>query len=216
MIGVIVVIAAIAVTLVVATGGGDDQADGGTTVSDSTSDTADESGSESPTAPTSTAPPADVPDGAIAGDGYYFELPGVGWNDAYDEARSSGIGSTLDTIIVLGSSIELAQSNILVESLSAGSADAPDQLADLWKRNLSGSDGAVPVPIDEITLDGERAIGVEFRDRLNVNDLLIDQVVYLALHDGNQYSVALTMPSEGDSVSADDFAAVLDSWTWTS
>ncbi len=72
------------------------------------------------------------------------------------------------------------------------------------------------MPIDEITMDGERAIGVEFRARLNVNELLIDQVVYLALHDGKQYSVALTLPSEGDTVSEDDFATVLDSWTWTS
>ena len=102
-----------------------------------------------------------------------------------------------------------------MESLTAGVAVEPEQLAEEWKRNLGGSDGAVPVPIatSVSTGNGDR---VEFRDRLSTDDLLIDQIVYLALHDGKQYSVALTLPDEGDTVSEDHSATVLDSWTWTS
>lgn len=206
------VIAAVVVTLVVA-GGDDDPGTAATSTSaapsDPTSDPTDE-----PTSDVSIAPdPAS--DDAILGDGYSFELPGVGWQDALDEAQSSGLGSTLDTIIILGTSLDLAQSNILVEALSAGGAPDLEALEGQWKRNLSGSDGAVPDDIPDITIGGERAIGVRFSDRENVNGFFIDQVAYLTLHNGNQYSIALSLPSENDSVSEDDFDKVLATWIWT-
>ena len=80
MVAAIVVVAAITISLVVSTGGSEDRAVGPTS-----------SAPDSPSSPATTAP---VPDGAIGGDGYYYDLPGTGWNDAFDEARDSGIGST--------------------------------------------------------------------------------------------------------------------------
>jgi hypothetical protein len=226
VLGAIVVVVALVVTLVVTTGDEPEQAqddptasstDGSEETTEDPTDGATDESTESTEGPTdeATEEPVEPPADAVVGNGYYFELPGIGWQDAIDEARSSDLGSTLDAIIVLGTSLDLAQSNILVEALTAGGAPDLESLEDAWKRNLSGNDGAVPEDIPEITLDGERAIGVRFTDRENVNGVLIDQVVYLALHEGNQYSVALSLPSENDDVSEADFEKVLDSWTWT-
>ncbi|CAN5118213.1 hypothetical protein BH09ACT12_BH09ACT12_19580 [soil metagenome] len=218
--GALVVIAAVVVTLVVT--GSDDDADTagtGASASTSASDPTSEATPEPSDDPTDdqsgdTGSDSDSED-TVTGDGYAFQLPGIGWQNALDEAQSSGLGSTLDAIIILGTSLDLAQSNILVEALTAGGAPSLEALEGQWKRNLGGSDGAVPDDIPDITIDGERAIGVRFTDRQNVNGLFIDQVAYLALHNGNQYSVALSLPSDNDSVSEADFEKVLDSWTWT-
>ena len=213
VVAVLVVIAALVVT-VVFTRGDDNAGPAGPAGTDQGTGVAS---GEPTTAPSSAAATAgaDVPDKAIIGAGYYFELPGIGWQNALDEAQSSGLGATLDSIIILGSSLDLAQSNILVEALTAGGAPDLEALEEQWKRNLSGADGAVPDDLPDITIDGERAIGVRFTDRENVNGLLIDQVAYLTLHEGNQFSVALSLPSADDVVSEADFEEVLASWTWT-
>lgn len=226
--GVLVAVAAVVITLVVTTGGDEvDQAGDDTTTSEVADDPTTETStkatqSPAPTDPATSSDPGldpgpevQVPDDAIVGDGYYFELPGIGWQDALAEARRNDLGSTLDSIIILGTSLDQAQSNILVEALTAGGAPDPEALESQWKRNLSGDDGAVAQDVDDIMIDGERAIGTQFIDRVNVNGVLIDQIIYLALHDGNQYSVALSLPSENDTVSKDDLEKVLASWTWT-
>ena len=200
---VLVVVAAFTVTLLVASDD-DDQPD---VASDTGSDTPSQTTSES-----SDAPPGDT----IAGDGYTFELPGVGWEDALDRAEELDAGPTIDAFIILGSNPELAQSNIIVEELSAGGAASVDDLAGQWKRNLSGTDGATIIDIDDIEIDGERAIGTRIPDRINVDGLEITQVAYLTIHDGRQYSIGLTLQREGDPVSEADFERFLDSWRWTS
>jgi hypothetical protein len=207
---VLLVAAAFGVTLVVA-GSGDD---------DHPADPAGSAGSASsasiPTDDASTDPSTSTPGGdVITGDGYTFELPNVGWTDATAEAATMDAAS-VDTVIVLGSSIELSQSNIIVEALSDGGASSLDDLEGLWKRNLAASDGATPTDIDEIEIAGERAIGVRIDDRLNNNGAPIVQIAYLALHDGQQYSVGVSFPASGDTISEGDFEKVLASWTWTS
>ena len=206
----LVVVAAFVVTLVVTTGSDDpDEAATDNPTSEPTSETT----SETTTGATSDPPP-DPGANTIVGDGYQFEIPAAGWNDASD--RAAELGGTIDTIIVLGKSIETAQSNILVEALSAGVASELEDLEDLWKRNLSSTDNATPVDIEDIEIDGERAIGVTIDDRLNANGDPIKQVAYLALHEGNQYSIGLSFPAKDDVVSEPDFQKVLESWTWTS
>ncbi len=167
---------------------------------------------DSPTSPTETADPSTQ--GKITGDGYTYDLPGPGWNDASSEGAS--LAPTIDTIAVLGTDTDNAQSNILVEALPAGSATDVKRLQPIWERNLSGSDNATPTSIDDITIDGERAVGVQIDDRVNKAGVAITQIAYLTLHDGNQFSIALSLPKEGDTYSRDDFKKALDSWTWTS
>jgi hypothetical protein len=222
---VVLVVAAFVVTLVVAGGDDDDPEETRSSESQSTSSEPTETESSEPTETESSTPtetestetedPDPSGEGTITGDGYTFELPAAGWTDQTDEAGALG-GPTLDTVIVLGRSIDLAQSNILVEALSAGGASSIDDLEGLWKRNLSGSDGATPEDIDGTTIDGEEAIGVRIADRVNAAGVEITQVAYLVLHADKQYSIALTFPASGDAVSEDDFEAVLGSWTWTS
>lgn len=216
-VAVVLVAAAFAVTLVVASG--DDEP------GEASSTAANPTGSTDPTEPTDSADgtetgsgtPSDPATGdTVEGEGYTFDLPADGWTDASDEAGQLGGGPTIDTVVVLGESIQLAQSNIIVEALSAGGASEPEDLEGQWKRNLSGGDGATPVDVDDATLDGERAIGVRIDDRVNEAGVPIKQVAYLALHDGRQYSIGLSFPAEGDIVSEDDFQALLDSWRWAS
>lgn len=197
VVAVVLVAAAFAVTLVVA--GGDDEPQEGAS-------------SEPTSEPTETTTSSR---GDVAGDGYTYDLPDVGWTDATDEAGTLG-APTIDTVIVLGSSIELSQSNIIIEALGDGGADSLEDLEGLWKRNLGGADGATPTDIDDIEIAGERAIGVRIEDRVNANGDPITQIAYLALHDGQQYSIGLSFPSSGDTVSEGDFEKVLDSWAWTS
>lgn len=210
----LVVIAAFVVTLVVTTGDDDpNEAATDNPSSEPTSETTSESSSpSSPSTAVSSDPPAEPGKGTIIGDGYQYDLPAAGWTDASDGAEE--LGGTIDTIIVLGSSIQTAQSNILVEALSAGPATELEELEQLWKRNLSSTDNATPVDIEDTTIDGERAIGVSIDDRKNLNGDLIKQVAYLTLHEGNQYSIGLSFPAQDDVVSQPDFQKVLDSWTW--
>lgn len=198
VVAVVLVAAAFAVTLVVA--GGDDEPQAGA--------------STEPTSE-STSDPTTASRGDIEGDGYTYELPNVGWTDATDEADTLD-APTIDTVIVLGSSIELSQSNIIIEALGDGGADSLEDLEGLWKRNLGGADGATPTDIEDIEIAGERAIGVRIDDRVNANGDPITQIAYLALRNGQQYSIGLSFPSSGDTVSEGDFEKVLDSWAWTS
>lgn len=192
---VVVVAAAFVVTFVVTRG----------------DDAPEQADTSAPPTETSVAPAQGDP---VTGDGYTYRLPATGWQEASQEAKV--LADTIDTAIILGSSIDLSQSSVIVEALDAGPATSVDDLAGLWKRNLAGVDGATPVDIDETTIDGERAIGVRIEDRVNEAGDPITQVAYLALHGGKQYSVGLSFPRSGDTTSEGDFAALLASWTWES
>ncbi len=212
---VLIVVAAIAVTLVVTNDRDEPDAAGSSTATSTTP-------SNDPTTDPTTGDGADGPTedpatGAqIVGDGYTFNLPGPAWTDAINDAGALGGGSTIDAFVVLGSSVELAQSNVIVEAIPAPGASSPEDIEGIWKRNLSSSDKASTDDIDDLALDGERAIGVRIPDRTNEIGLDLTQVAYLALHDGNQYSIGLTFSRTGDDVSEADFQAMLASWTWTS
>jgi hypothetical protein len=225
---VLLVVAAFTVTLLVVGNGKDDDGPDEASSSQPTSGdpTASEPTPSDPTGSTDPADPADptsdptqssappAGDGDIVGDGYSYDLPATGWKDASSEAK--GLADTIDTAIILGASIDLSQSSIIVEALSAGGAESLEDLEPLWKRNLSSSDNATPVDIADSSIDGERAIGVRIEDRVNDAGDPITQVAYLALHDGRQYSIGLSFPKTGDDVSETDFKKMLDSWTWSS
>lgn len=202
-----VVVIALVVATVLVTVGGDEEPTAG-------NDPTSSADSEGPATDTSSPEPATGDQ--ITGDGYSYNLPRSGWQDATAEAKASGSGGAIDSIAVLGSSLAMAQSNILVEALPAGGADSPEQIEPLWKRNLAGNDGAQPQDIEDVEIDGERAVGVEINDRENVRGVLVDQIVYLTVHEDMQYSLALTYPAQGDSVSEPDFRKALASWTWRS
>lgn len=221
---VVLLVAALVVTLVVT--GGDDEPDEASSSEPTSTATSEATEDPSPTEssePTETTEPTDDPtsDGpppapgdVITGDGYTYALPATGWKEATADAKD--LAATIDTAIILGASIDLSQSSIIVEALSGGSASSLEDLEGLWKRNLASSDGATPVDIEDTTIDGERAIGVRIEDRVNTGGIPIVQVAYLTLHDDKQYSIGLSFPKSGDEVSEDDFQTMLDSWSWSS
>ncbi len=233
MVAAVVVIAAFVVTLVIS--GDDDEQS-----ADPTSSGPEEPGSDEPSSggsqseePTTSDPATGSPsdgttttdpqidpnvepgDGStITGDGYTFTLPDAAWTDVTDEAGKIPGGGSIDTFVVLGSSIAVAQSNVIVEAIPSP-ASSPEELEALWKRNVSSSDGATTVDIPDIEIDGERAIGIEVPDRSNNAGVPLTQIVYLTLHGGTQYSIGLSYPRSGDSISKGDFEKLLASWTWT-
>lgn len=223
---VLLVAGAFALTLVLVGGGDDapDEASSSQATSEATTDPTESDPTEptEPTDPTTSGSPTDEPstdepqpgDGDIVGDGYSYDLPAAGWKDASVDAKD--LAGTIDTAIVLGASINMAQSSIIVEALSAGGVESLEDLESLWKRNLSSSDNATPVDIEDITIDGERAIGVRIDDRVNNEGTPISQIAYLTLRDGMQYSIGLSLPQTGDDVSEGDFRTMLDSWSWSS
>ena len=221
---VLLVAAAFTVTLVVVGNDGDDKApDEASSSNPSSQPTASDPTASDPTASEPTEPTSEpttqsstppVAEGDIVGDGYAYDLPAAGWKDASSDAKK--LADTIDSAVVLGASINLAQSSIIVEALSAGGAESLEDLEPLWKRNLSSTDNATPVDIADTTIDGERAIGVKIEDRLNNAGDPISQIAYLALHDGRQYSIGLSYPKSGDDVSVEDFKKMLASWTWAS
>ncbi len=184
---------------------------------DSASDTTDSSETPSPDeseTPESPESP-DIPDGVEqTGAGYTYVLPGPGWQDATEEALASSPGGAIDTVSILGPSLDQAQSNILVETGPTGGETDVTVLQPTWETNLSGSDGAVPSPTEGVTIDGEEAVGVTI-ERVNAAGLDISQIAYLVIHDDAQYSIALSFPKD-DTESEADFEDALASWTWTS
>jgi hypothetical protein len=230
---VVAVVAAFTVTFIVASGDDDpDSASSGdATASDSQSgspESTETSESESPESTESTTDPttesttdptteSSAPDEdftTVTGDGYVVVLPAAGWTDQTAEASGLQGSETIDTVLVLGDSIELAQSNIIVEALDSGAAKSVEDLETLWKRNLAGTDGATTKDIADRTIGEERAIGVEINGRENAVGEPIKQIAYLMIHEGKQYSIGLSYPANGDTVSEADFEIFLASWTW--
>lgn len=221
---VLLVAAAFTITLVVVGNDGEGepgQASSSDATSDPTTEPTSSSGTPETSAPTEpTGEPTDetttrtpTADGDIVGEGYSYDLPAPGWRDASSEAKE--LAETIDTAIILGSSLDLSQSSIVVEALNSGFASSLEQLEAPWKRNLSSTDDATPVDIAETSIAGERAIGVRIDDRLNDAGDPIRQIAYLVLHEDRQYSIALSFPGSGDVTSQADFEEMLASWSWT-
>jgi hypothetical protein len=189
--------------------GGDDEPS-----ADPTSEPTSETSSETETETESSSPTesAAAAGDAVVGDGYRFALPTGEWKDRTDQAPS--LGATIDTVIVLGPSVELSQSAIFVEVLPNPGVDDVEDIRPAWTRNVKSNDGATTEPIDPITVDGETAVGVDVKNRKNNAGVEIEQRAYLTLHDDLQVGIYLTYPATGDDVSITDFQKVLDSWRW--
>ncbi len=205
---VVLVVGAVVTVVLVAGGDGDGQA--GPTSEPTSKTTSETETSTEPTSPTGTGAAGDP----VTGDGYRYALPTGEWRDRSDQAAT--LGATIDTVIVLGPSVELSQSAVFVEVLPNPGVDDVTDIRDAWARNVKANDGATTEPIDPITVDGEPAVGVDVANRKNNAGVKIKQRAYLTLHDDLQVGIYLTYPASGDAVSVDDFQKVLDSWRWES
>ncbi len=204
----LVMVAAIAVSLVVTGQDDDPTASGG-----AGDDTAGQTTPTPEPSPTPTEPAPVPPADALVGAGYFYELPGIGWTDISD-ARQLADAPTVDTMSALGTTFRNASANILVEAFTSGGITEPEDLESQWKRNIVGGTDVTPRDLPDRDIDGERAIGIAI-ERDNDAGVSVRQRAYLVLHDGNQFSIALSYPAGTDDIALADFEKALDSWRWT-
>ncbi|KAB2809323.1 hypothetical protein F9L07_20000 [Pimelobacter simplex] len=206
VVALVLVVGGVIGIVALANGGGDDKkADDPETTASST----ESGGTDEPTDKTDT-PPAD----ALQGLGYYFTLP-AGWKDATEDflAQNPGV-TTLDKVAIWGSTFNTARANVIVETQSAYGSTDPADLESSWKTALSSGDASVEVTdIDEKTIDGQSAIGVDI-SRTNDNGVEVSQRAYLVISGDKGYSITVSL-KKGDDGVFDKFDEILDGWTWT-
>jgi hypothetical protein len=178
----------------------DDEPSGGTT-SEPTDRTSE------PTDPATESTGAE-----ISGSGYSFELPDA-WRDVTADVIAGGQAGATDKAVAWGASLEAARANLIVETGFAQGETDPEAIRDQWEANMTGATGATPEDNGTETFDGETAIAVKI-SRTNENGIAIEQFGYLAIHDGDLYSVILSAEKD-DEKAQDAFTDILDSWTWS-
>lgn len=198
----VLVIVGLVVGLVALTGddepsAGDDPSSETTSASESTSPTQSESASVDPAL-------------AVQGDGYTYQLPSDDWTDVTSSLADDV--ATVDTVTAWGNDLETARGNILVESSSAFGETDPAVLEADWKKVLSQSTGGTPQDIEDITIGGVPAVGVEL-EWTNANDFDVRQVAYLAVSGDQQYSITASF-AQGDDAFEDVYREVLATWSW--
>ena len=165
-------------------------------------------------APTSSAATDDAPTGdpalTFSGDGYSYAVPTEGWKDVTEE--TTDLPASVDTLVVLGDTLETGRGNVLVETSSAYGETEPEALYDQWKSNLESGTGAVPEDKGEMTIGGLPALGVEL-EWTNPNDVEIRQLAWLVVHNGDQYGITASF-LQSDEGFEDVFNEVLATWQW--
>jgi hypothetical protein len=213
----LVVIIGVVVTVVALSAGGDDDPSADDTASSTAEETSDEPSETDETEPTETED-TDLSDGlTVYGTGYVFDLP-EGWTDGLDELGSAPETSKVDTFSLWGDDLASARSNIIVERESSYGEDDPADLKERWTTTLMGGiesvaqNGADLTDVDDIEIGGESAVGVqvEYQNQYSVE---IRQVAYLTVHEGNQFSIAVTIVND-DEDAEPVFEDALDTWVW--
>jgi len=221
--GLIVAAVAVALVLIVAgivgiiaiAGSDDDRRADDPSTSAATTDGTDgtDGPTDGPTDAESSAPDLGGP--VVDGTGYQAALP-EGWVDGTDEFTSQNPGlTTLDRVFIWGSTFNTARGNVIVETQSSYGSSDPADLAEDWKTALtSDDDTASTVDIDDTTIAGQRAIGVDI-NRTNDSGVDVAQRSYLVINEDTAYSITVSL-KDGDDDVLDRFDEILGSWQWTS
>ncbi|WGX95365.1 hypothetical protein [Nocardioides sp. L-11A] len=218
------IVAAIAVALVVVvagiigiiavTGRDDDKSadDPASQTTDPTDPTDPTDSTDQPTDDEST--PTDLGGPSVAGTGYEAHLP-KGWIDGTDEfTAQSPDATTLDRVFIWGATFNAARGNVIVEIQSAYGSTDPADIKDEWKNALTaGDDTAFTTDIDDTTIDGQTALGVDI-SRTNDNDVDVAQRSYLVISGDTAYSITVSL-KDGDDDVLDRFTEILGAWQWT-
>ncbi|MDP2773954.1 MAG: hypothetical protein Q8O61_10385 [Nocardioides sp.] len=172
-------------------------------------DDKEKAGGDSPPDDPTTQPAGEQ----ISGTGYSFALLD-GWRDVTDELIAAGDAGATNLAVAWGATLASARANLVVETGFAQGESDPEELRERWESNMANATGATPEDNGTATLDGEQAIAIKI-SRNNENKVAIEQFGYLAIHDGDLYSVILSAEA-GDEKAQDAFTDILDSWTWAS
>jgi hypothetical protein len=206
-VALVVIVAGIIGIIAVANSGGDKKADDpATKTTEATTDATDST--DEPTDDASSS------GNTATGTGYETELPS-GWIDGTDDFTSQNPGlSTLDRVFIWGSTFNTARGNVIVETQSSYGSTDPADLADDWKTALvSDDDTATTTDIDDTTIDGHSALGVDI-SRTNENGIEVAQRSYLVISGDTAYSITVSL-KDGDDDVLSKFDDILSAWTWT-
>ena len=145
----------------------------------------------------------------IEGDGYTYPLPDE-WYDLSSEQTSAAI----DTFAGEDDDGDQPGTNVLVEVNDLPGEVELDSVRDQWQQNVSSALTDPEVEeLDDITIDGEDAIGVRSAGQ-NTKDLEVTQEAYLAILDDKAYTIVLSYETDD----ADDYDGyltdLLDEWSW--
>ncbi|HYJ68441.1 MAG TPA: hypothetical protein VEX15_12375 [Nocardioidaceae bacterium] len=142
----------------------------------------------------------------IEGDGYAYAVP-EGWEDRTSWARDIAPDGG-DSAVGVSDPDHGFDTNVLVAAWDADGVTSIEKAQDAWLPA-----GVSVEQLEPTSIDGVEAVGVRHETNSDA-DRPIVQLGYLALRDGQLYSIVLSAPvqSEGDSEAA--FSAVLDSWSW--
>lgn len=144
----------------------------------------------------------------MQGSGYTYGIP-EGWSDATNDVGAMGI----DSAVRAEDEDDGFRRNVVVEVQPANGAADPEEILDQWESNIGEAVGGTPEPIDGISIDGQDALGI--RIETTQQDIDIVQVAYLAINDGQIYSIALSAHREVEDEATAEFEQVLDTWSWT-
>ena len=180
-----------------------DIADDGTP-STSTDATSPSSTPPEPTEPTES--PTTTSGDTIDGEGYTYAIPD-GWEDVGDEATTAQADSAVRVTEPDGFGTNI---NVIVTP-SAGTTDV-ESLRETFKKQIKGLVDTKVEEVDNITIDGESAIGQTASADEQGETLVFTQ--YFVAHDNNVYAVTLTAPEGNAEEGRAALDSVLTSWAW--
>lgn len=212
---VVLVVVGLGVGLLVFGGGdGDEGADPSPAPTTSAPTTTD-STSPTPTDPTSEPTEStSVPPGPrFEGTGY--SIPQLDeWNDVTRTVRKQNPGVPIDLVVAWGSSLTSGRANFLVDVTSSFGQTEPGPLQQQWRDNLvSGLTDVEVTKVDAPDVGGSPTIGVQL-ESTNQNGIAIIQTAYLAVHDGQAFSIAFSRTSD-DPDAQDALPDLVQGWAWT-
>lgn len=205
-VALVVLVAGIIGIIAIAGSDDDKSADEGSSQSTESTDSSEE--------PTESEAAVDLGGPTVEGTGYEAHLP-EGWADDTEAFTAQNPGATtLDRVFIWGATFNSARGNVIVEIQSAYGSSDPNDLADDWKTALtSDDDTAFSTDIDERTIDGQTALGVDIT-RTNENGIEVAQRSYLAISGDTAYSITVSL-KDGDDDVLDRFDDILGAWQWT-
>lgn len=139
--------------------------------------------------------------------GYVFRLPN-GWRDITKTANTGAI--KYDRVVEAQAGPPM---NVSVVRERLAGADDVDDLAESRAKQVERSTGAPVRRLPKRAIDGEPARGQAF-DPPEALNTLGRSVQYIAVRNGDLYTITLMSPIEDAKAAFDTFEQLLDSWRW--
>jgi PsbP len=146
---------------------------------------------------------------SLEGDGYSYTIPDD-WSDQTSETNAEGI----DSVVKANNDDDGFFANVFVEIDAAEGVTDVAEIQEEWATNTAESVNATPESIDDITIDGEDAVGIRLETTAQGIDVV--QVAYLAVKDDKAYSIVLSSNADAEDHATEKLDGLLNSWSWQS